>query len=126
MSSASAISEGTEEVGALQVKKTKFLPLGKTCQSLQQKGQVLQGSEKRQSFSEIMLPATTPCNDLLKNFFTCIWMKAKYKLEPRDLPKHMHMPTQSPRQEWDEPSPLLLALLGRGGVETEIAAELQE
>lgn len=53
-------------------------------------------------------------------------MEAKYKLKPPDLPKHMHMPTQSPRQEWYQPSPLLLASLGRGGVETQIAAELQE
>lgn len=29
MSSASVISEGTEESGALQVKKTELLPLGK-------------------------------------------------------------------------------------------------
>lgn len=63
---------------------------------------------------------------IFSGFFACIWMEAKHKLKPLDLPKYMHMPTQSPRQEWYKPSPLLSALLGRGGVETDIAAELQE
>lgn len=52
-----------------------------------------------------MLPATIPCNDLLKNFYF-VWMEAKHKLKPPDLPKHMHMPTQSPRQEWNKPRTL--------------------
>lgn len=59
---------------------------------------------------------------IFSRIFTHIWLEAKYKLKSLDLPKHMHMPTQSPRQEWYKPSPLLLALLGRRGIETEIAA----
>jgi len=59
---------------------------------------------------------------MVSRIFTRIWLEAKYKFKPLDLPEHMHTPTQSPRQEWHKPSPLLLALLARGGVETEIAA----
>lgn len=55
----------------------ELLPLRKTCQILQWKRQVIQGSEKLQKVcpwggevnTEIMLPATIPCNDLLKNFY---------------------------------------------------------
>lgn len=79
MSSASVMSEGIEELGALQVKKMGLLPSGKTCQTLQWKRQELQGSEKWQSLSmrgevntEIMLPATIPCNDLLR--ILCLYL----------------------------------------------------
>lgn len=134
MSSASVISEGTEESGALQVKKTELLPLGKktlpdltvekttTSREWETAKFVHEGRDKYRNLCSLQQSHAM----IFSRIFPCIWMEAKYKLKPLDLPKHMHMPTQSPRQEWYKPSLLLLALLGRGGVETEIAAKLQE
>lgn len=125
MSSASAISEGSEELGALQVKKQNSFAWGKPARAYSGKNKYFKAVRNCQ-VSQKLCSLQQSHAMIFSRIFTCIWMEAKYKLKPPDLPKHLHMPAQSPRQEWYKPSPLLSALLGRGGVETEIAAELQE